>query len=42
MDLEIKRLKELKAMHKEFRRYVEMPSNSNDFILIVGVMARPC
>eukprot|EP00347_Sterkiella_histriomuscorum_P022990 403336376 len=33
LDLEIKRLKELKAMHKEFRRYVEMP---------IGVMSRPC
>ena len=26
LDTEIKRLKELKAIHKEFRRYVEMPS----------------
>ena len=26
LDQEIKRLKEIKAMHKEFRRYVEMPS----------------
>ena len=26
LDQEVKRLKEVKAMHKEFRRYVEMPS----------------
>mmetsp|Transcript_27075 Transcript_27075/g.20257 ORF Transcript_27075/g.20257 Transcript_27075/m.20257 type:complete len:92 (+) Transcript_27075:757-1032(+) len=33
LDQEIKRLKEVKAIHKEFRRYVEMP---------LGVMSRPC
>jgi hypothetical protein len=27
LDQEVKRLKELKVMHKEFRRYVEMPGN---------------
>ena len=27
LDQEVKRLKDVKAMHKEFRRYVEMPSN---------------
>lgn len=26
LDLEVKRLKEAKAIHKEYRRYVEMPS----------------
>ena len=26
LDLEVKRLKEIKAIHKEYRRYVEMPS----------------
>jgi hypothetical protein len=34
LDLEIKRLKELKAMHKEFRRYVEMPSKTKAYNLI--------
>ena len=29
LDLEVKRLKEVKAIHKEYRRYVEMPSKSN-------------
>lgn len=29
LDQEIKRLKEVKAIHKEFRRYVEMPRTSN-------------
>ena len=33
LDLEVKRLKEVKALHKEYRRYVEMP---------IGVMSRPC
>ena len=28
LDLEVKRLKEVKAIHKEYRRYVEMPSKS--------------
>ena len=28
LDLEVKRLKEIKAIHKEYRRYVEMPSKS--------------
>ncbi len=28
LDLELKRLREMKVIHKEFRRYVEMPSNS--------------
>lgn len=35
LDQEIKRLKDVKIMHKEFRRYVEMPSNfkfKNDII----------
>ena len=27
LDQEVKRLKDIKTMHKEFRRYVEMPSN---------------
>jgi hypothetical protein len=26
LDLELKRLREMKVIHKEFRRYVEMPS----------------
>lgn len=43
LDTEIKRLKELKAIHKEFRRYVEMPSIIISLIFpIVGVMSRPC
>ena len=33
LDLEVKRLKEVKAIHKEYRRFVEMP---------IGVMSRPC
>lgn len=33
LDLEVRRLKEAKALHKEYRRYVEMP---------IGVMSRPC
>ncbi|CDW87004.1 UNKNOWN [Stylonychia lemnae] len=37
LDLEIKRLKELKAMHKEFRRYVEMPSNIQRFYQLQSV-----
>ena len=28
LDLEVKRLKEVKAIHKEYRRYVQMPSKS--------------
>lgn len=43
LDSEIKRLKELKAIHKEFRRYVEMPSKIVYLIFnVVGVMSRPC
>lgn len=26
LDLEVQRLKEVKAIHKEYRRYVQMPS----------------
>ncbi|TNV79072.1 hypothetical protein FGO68_gene7949 [Halteria grandinella] len=33
LDSEIKRLKEVQVMHKEFRRFVEMP---------IGVMSKPC
>lgn len=33
LDLELKRLREMKVIHKEFRRYVEMP---------IGVMSKPC
>lgn len=42
LDLEMKRLKELKAMQKEFRRYVEMPSIILKVNFIVGVISRPC
>ena len=33
LDMEVKRLKEVKALHKEYRRFSCMP---------IGVMARPC
>ena len=33
IDLEIKRLKEVKALHKEYRRFACMP---------IGVMSKPC
>jgi hypothetical protein len=33
LDLEIKRLKEVKALHKEYRRFANMP---------LGVMSKPC
>jgi len=33
LDMEVKRLKEVKAMHKEFRRYACLP---------IGVMSKPC
>ena len=33
IDMEIKRLKEVKALHKEYRRYACMP---------IGVMSKPC
>lgn len=46
LDQEIKRLKEVKAIHKEFRRYVEMPRIIFKYVIfqtaVVGVMARPC
>lgn len=29
LEMEIQRLKEVKAIHKEYRRYVQMPSKSN-------------
>ncbi len=35
LDLEMKRLKELKAMQKEFRRYVEMPSKWVDLMMMI-------
>jgi hypothetical protein len=33
LDAEVKRLKEVKALHKEYRRFAGLP---------IGVMARPC
>ena len=36
LDLEVKRLKEVKAMHKEYRRYVEMPSKLLEIIIAVS------
>ena len=39
LDLEVKRLKEVKAMYKEYRRYVEMPSKLLE-IIIVSLLSR--
>lgn len=33
LDAEAKRLKEVRAIHKEYRRYTEMP---------IGLMSKPC
>jgi len=35
LELELKRLRELKVIHKEFRRYVEMPSIPYIFNLFI-------
>ena len=33
LDQELKRLREMKVIHKEFRRYVEMPSKVLFFLI---------
>lgn len=40
LDLEVRRLKEAKVLHKEYRRYVEMPSKCKH--RIISTIAKGC